>query len=141
MGAYGRLVTGADMRGVIALILWGLASPAWATTYHAGSDCKPLETYAASPDVEARPGYDAKGRAVASPDLQPSSMDIEALKQPSIALDMPMGAHVKQDSYNADLSRADIEVGRIKLGPQGEVRLNDQILSTGQQSVYPKGCE
>lgn len=129
------------MRVLIAImtVLWG--APALATTYHAGSGCKPLGAYTPSPDVEARAGYDAKGRAVASPDLHAPAMDIEALKQPSIALDMPMGSRIDADAYNADFGRADIQVGTLKVGPQGEVRLNEQILSTGQQSVYPKGCE
>lgn len=129
------------MRMLIGMMLALWAAPAMATTYHAGSDCKPLETYAPSPDIEARAGFDAKGRVVASPDLHAPSMDIEALKQPTIALDMPMGTRVNPEAYNADFGRADIELGKLKVGPQGEVRLNEQILSTGQQSVYPKGCE
>jgi len=124
---------------VLALVFFNHS--AYAATYHAGSDCAPLQTYTPSPDVEARPGYDQHGNAVASPDLQGSTMDTEALKHPNIALDMPLPNYLKEDKYNGDFSRSDIQVGNVKVGEQGEVTMNGQILSTGQQAVYPKECK
>lgn len=129
------------MRFLFAIVGMLAATGAHAATYHAGSDCMPLEAHTPSPDIEARPGYDHKGRQVVSPDLTTSTIDTEALKHPNIALDIPMGKYVDQDNYNADLSRTDIQVGQLKVGEQGEVKLNDQILSTGQQAVYPRECK
>lgn len=129
------------MRFFLAIAGTLVATGAQAATYHAGSDCAPLEAHTPRPDIEARPGYDHKGNQVVSPDLTTSTIDTEALKHPNIALDIPMAGYVDQDKYNADLSRTDIQVGQLKVGEQGEVKLNDQILSTGQQAVYPKECK
>lgn len=122
----------------LAVSLW--ASPGLAGVYHAGSKCKPLSAHVPDANVAAIPGQDQHGRQVVPADLNAPPVDMEALKRPPIALHLPIDAYLKTDSYNADLSHAEIEAGTITQDAQGGLSLNGNPLSTGQQ-LYPEECQ
>lgn len=114
---------------------------AHATIYHAGSDCEPLPSHIASPDVEARSGYNQHGEKVPPADLASSqTIDTESLKHPSIDIDLPINSYIHAPSFNADLARTDIHAGQLKVGEQGELSLDGNVISTGQQSITRTGC-
>lgn len=127
--------------GSVSLLVVCMAMPAYAEIYHAGSKCKPLQAHSPDANVEAKPGMDQHGRAVAPADINAPPMDTEALKNPPIALNLPIDAYLKTDAYNADLSRAEIQLGTISQGEHGGVNLNNEVLSTSPQAVYPEYCQ
>ncbi len=117
------------------------ASPAWAQTYHVGSKCKQFTTHVPSADVNVKAGEDAHGNAVIPADINAPPLDTEALKNPPIALNLPINAYIRPESFNADLSDARIQAGTITTDAQGKMMLNNEILSTGPQAVYPEECK
>lgn len=114
---------------------------AYATTYHAGSDCAPLPNHVPLPDVDARSGYSQHGDKIAPAELPSfTAFDTEALKHPSIDIDLPINSYINAPSFNADLARTDIHEGQLRVGEQGALRLNGELISSGQEPVYRSGC-
>lgn len=119
-----------------------LAFPAMAGgVYHVGGKCRPAAIHTPDASVEAKPGMDIHGREVMPADVNAPPMDIEALKNPPIALNLPIDRYLDERAYNVDLRRAEIQPGVITQGENGQLKLNNEILSTGPQEVYPEGCE
>lgn len=128
------------MKKIILLFLGLVALPAQAEIYHAGSKCKPLQAVPDA-DVNLVPGQDLHGQPVAPADVEAPPVDMEALKNPPIGLRLPIDAYIDPDAYNADLSGTEIRPGTITQGQGGQVLLNNKILSSGSQAVYPQDCQ
>jgi hypothetical protein len=128
-------------RVVFLWIALCLALPAWAQTYHVGSKCKQLTAHVPNQDVNVSTGTDIHGNPVVPADLNASPVDIESLKNPPIGLNLPISAYINPEIYNADLSDTRIQAGTISTDAQSNMKLNNEILSTSQQGVYPEECK
>ncbi len=124
---------------ISAIIIALVAFPVQAGVYTTKTRCKPLNHHAPRADVEAKTGYDHHGNALAPVDANAPPMDVEALKNPPIALNLPINEYIKADRYNVPMDRAEIQLGTIQNDQDKGVTLNGSALSA--QEYYPEECE
>lgn len=115
--------------------------PSFAGVYHAGGGCKPATLHVPDKDVHVTSGQNHHGEQVVPADMHASAMDAEFLKSPPIALNLPLNDYIREESFNAALGRAEIQVGTVTHNSEGEVKLNNEILSTAPQEVYSEECK
>ena len=106
------------------------------TIYHAGSGCKPLDTYVQGTDVEVRDGYATGGKKVASATMNPQT-GVAGQERYDIPLLIPTAKYVSP--RNVDLSQSFADVGTLSVGRNGSTTLNDKEIAPA--AAYPEGCE
>lgn len=126
------------MKRIFAVLISLVALQVQAQTYQARSDCLPLPEHKPSADVNATAGLNAKGEAVASPDLQPSRFN-QQFENVGIGVNIPLGNYVGENTANFDTSRADIQAGQLQVNTRtGDMRFNGEAIPS--QESYPNDC-
>jgi hypothetical protein len=123
--------------GLLAVSLIAIASSAKSETYHVGagnSGCAHGLMYQEDPSVAAMTAPDVN----APPE---SPIDTETLTHPPLALHLPIEPYLNAPVYNADLSRSELELGTLTLNHRGQLRYNNEMLSSGDSSVYSGECQ
>lgn len=122
-----------------AVAFYFMVSAAWAadTVYHAGSECKPMEAYKPSVDLDAKDGFGAGGDKLAPATLDGQNF-LGDKKQFDIPLNIPSANYNQSGNTTADLSESFVGVGKLSVGMDGQTTLNDKPI-TGQ-STFEGDC-
>lgn len=125
------------VRAFLMLLCAGLAATAQAQTHKVGGGCEPLDIHQPADDVHVRDGVDAQGWAIPPADLTPPTITKDSFDPVGIALDVPLSDYINQEHYNYNASEADIWLGRVNVGMDGQVDYNRQRIG-GAQTYNPE---
>lgn len=124
---------------LMTMVVWVAAATSAPHTTKGDGKCEDVVKYQPSDDINAKPGVDAKGWAVAPADTHPPAIAAEDFQDVQIGLDVPVGGYLKDNTYNYDDSRSDIHLGEIGVSQQGDVHYNDRLISTDE--VVDPDCQ
>lgn len=126
---------------LLSALVISVSFPSLAGVYRAGGGCAPAPVHVSDKDVHVTSGQNHHGEQVIPADMHSPSMDVESLKNPPIAMNLPLNAYIREESFNAPLGQAEIQLGTVTHNSEGEVKLNNEILSTAPQEVYSEKCK
>lgn len=98
---------------IIALLLL-VSSPAGAWDYTTSDPCKESVEHRPAPDVAYTPDGSVPTHATGLPD-----QTTKAPYSATVDLNIPLASRINTSSYNADLSRSDIDVGTALVNQDG----------------------
>ncbi len=122
-----------------AIFFYFLVGQAYAadTVYHAGSECKPMEAYKPSADLDAKDGFGLGDNKLQSATLDGQNF-LGDKSQFDIPLNIPSANYNQSGNSTVDLSESFVGVGKLSVGMDGSAKLNDKSI-TGQ-STFSEDC-
>jgi hypothetical protein len=138
-GLLRRCASRNDVLMIGAALLCLIAFPAMAATYTTKGvgDCANVTRYQQADGVEYEPGTDAKGWAVAPADINPPALTADDFSDVDIGLNIPVDPYLKDDTYNYDDKRSDIQLGTINVQRDGQTSVNGKRIDSDDGLLHP----
>ena len=122
------------------LILALLPFMSLAQTHEVGGGCNTLQLHTPDADVEYRPGVDANGWEVTSPDLHPPAIDPKQFDAVRLNLNLPAGQFTDNPVVDQQFPFAELNIGEVQVNRTGPSYFNGKPF--GNTEVIPDpDCE